>query len=74
MATVIVVYHHSTRMVMYYLYERIWSNISWGRVDKDKLEIVAISPIKKLIWILIVTLSLALIFSLILYVTPIMKK
>ena len=74
MATAIVVYHHSTRMVMYYLYERIWNNILWGRVDKDKLETAAISPTRKLIWIFVVTLSLALIFFLILYVTPIMKK
>ena len=74
MATAIVVYHHSTRMIMYYLYERIWSKIRWGRVDEDKLETVAISPKRKLIWILIVTLVLALIFFLIIYVNPLMKK
>ena len=74
MATAIVVYHHSTRMIMYYFYERIWSNIRWGRVDGDKLETVAISPKKKLIWIFVVMLVLALIFFLILYVNPLMKK
>ena len=74
MATAIVVYHHSTRMIMYYFYERIWSNIRWGRVDEDKLETVAISPKRKLIWIFVVTLVLALIFFLILYVNPLMKK
>ena len=74
MATAIVVYHHSTRMIMYYFYERIWSNIGWGRVDKDKLKAVAISPKRKLIWIFVVTLVLALIFFLILYVNPLMKK
>ncbi len=30
-ATAIVIYHHSTRMVMYYFYERIWNNIEWGK-------------------------------------------
>ena len=30
-ATIIVIYHHSTRMVMYYFYERIWNNIAWGK-------------------------------------------
>ena len=74
MATAIVVYHHSTRMIMYYLYERIWSKIRWGRVDEDKLETVAIPPKRKLIWIFVVTLVLALIFFLILYVNPLMKK
>jgi len=74
MATAIVVYHHSTRIVMYYIYERIWSRILWGRVGKDKLETVAISPKIKLLWIIIVALSLALIFFLILYVNPMMKK
>ena len=74
MASAIVVYHHSTRMIMYYLYERIWSNIRWGKVDEDKLETVAISPKRMLIWIFVVTLVLALIFFLILYVNPLMKK
>ena len=74
MATAIVVYHHSTRMIMYYLYERIWNKIRWGRIDEDKLETVAISPKRKLIWIFVVTLVLALIFFLILYVNPLIKK
>ena len=74
MATAIVVYHHSTRMIMYYFYERIWSNIGWGRVDEDKLETVAISTKRKLIWLFVVTLVLILIFFLILYVNPLMKK
>lgn len=74
MATAIVVYHHSTRMIMYYLYERIWSNIRWGRIDEDKLETVAISTKRKLIWIFVVTLALALIFFLVLYVNPPMKE
>ena len=74
MATAIVVYHHSTRMIMYYFYERIWSNIGWGRVGEDELETVAISPKRKLIWVFVVTLVLVLIFFLILYVNPLMKK
>ena len=74
MATAIVIYHHSTRMIMYYLYERIWSNIRWGRIGEDKLETVEISTKRTLIWIFIVMLVLALIFFLILYVNPLMKK
>jgi uncharacterized membrane protein len=74
MATAIVIYHHSTRMIMYYLYERIWSNVRWGRVGKDKLETVAISPEGKLIWAFAVVAALALILFLILYVNPLIKK
>ncbi|MBN2376385.1 MAG: DUF2061 domain-containing protein [Sedimentisphaerales bacterium] len=74
MATAIVVYHHSTRMVMYYFYERIWNKIGWGRVDKDNPETVTISTKRMLIWIFVVVLALALIFFLILYVNPLMKK
>lgn len=74
MATAIVVYHHSTRMFMYYIYERIWSRILWGRVWKDKLETVAISPKRKLLWIIVVIFVLVLIFFLILYVNPMMGK
>jgi len=29
-ASIIVIYHHSTRMVMYYFYERFWNKIKWG--------------------------------------------
>ena len=74
MATAIVIYHHSTRMIMYYIYERIWSKIHWGRVDGNKLETVAVSPKIMLIWIFFVTIVLALIFFLIIYVNPLMKK
>ena len=30
-STFIVVFHHSTRMVMYYAYERVWNVVKWGR-------------------------------------------
>ena len=32
-ATAIVIYHHLTRMIMYYIYERIWNKIRWGKSD-----------------------------------------
>ena len=33
-STFIVVFHHSTRMVMYYGYERLWTGIDWGKCEK----------------------------------------
>ena len=69
LATFIVIYHHSTRMIMYYFYERIWASVSWGRTDDVKTmtkgEIVA--------WSVGIIISLAIAFFLIIYVTPIVK-
>ena len=30
LSTLIVTFHHSTRMAMYYGYERMWAGIDWG--------------------------------------------
>lgn len=30
-ATAVTIFHHSTRMIMYYFYERFWNKISWGK-------------------------------------------
>ena len=73
MATAIVVFHHSTRMIMYYVYERIWSNIPWGRVTENELEEMAIPSTQKLIWIFVVMMTLVLLFFLVFYVNPLMK-
>ena len=73
-ATAIVIYHHSTRMIMYYFYERIWNKIRWGRIEKDSPEIATISSKGMLVWIFVVMLVLALIFFLVLYVNPLMRK
>ena len=37
-STFIVVFHHSSRMVMYYAYERIWNLVKWGRSDLQESE------------------------------------
>jgi len=31
-ATFVTIYHHATRLVMYYFYERIWGTIAWGKM------------------------------------------
>ena len=68
-ATLIVVYHHSTRMLMYYAYERLWASVAWGRD-------VAPSPMsrrEKLLWASGTVVALALIFFLLLEVSPKLK-
>ncbi len=74
MATAIVIYHHSTRMIMYYFYERVWSAIGWGKIDKGKKGEAAMSAREKLKWAVGIVVVLTIIFFLILYVTPLVKK
>ena len=73
-ATLIVIYHHSTRMIMYYFYERIWSAISWGKYDKNEGKYLAMSIRDKLIWTSITVAALSFIFSVIIYVAPLIKN
>ena len=74
LATFIVVYHHSTRMIMYYFYERIWARVGWGRVDADRKEKAAMSFSDKVIWGLAILAALIVLFVLIMYVGPVIKK
>ena len=73
-ATLIVVYHHSTRMIMYYLYERYWSGISWGKYDVRTSTYHSMSLRDKLLWIFGTVISIIIIFLLIVYVGPLVKK
>ncbi|MCD6389051.1 MAG: DUF2061 domain-containing protein [Desulfobulbaceae bacterium] len=73
-ATLIVVYHHSTRMIMYYFYERIWTSISWGKYDSEQGSFQGMSMHDKLIWTIGSSVSIGVIFFLIIYVTPFIKN
>lgn len=70
-ATLIVVYHHSTRMVMYYLYERFWASVAWGRDDAPSR---SLSTKEKVLWGAGTAVALAVIFYLLLYVSPKIKE
>lgn len=70
-ATLIVVYHHSTRMIMYYFYERIWSNIIWGRSSESNLKL---STRSKILWTVGTLIIIALVFFLLLYVSPLISN
>jgi len=59
LATLIVVFYQSTRMVMYYIYERIWIKTDWGRC---KAEEDTIPLIGKIAWIIGITISLVVVF------------
>jgi hypothetical protein len=68
-AMLIVVYHHSTRMVMYYAYERIWASVSWGRDEPAR-------PMSRRDWVAWTVggiTAIALVFYLIIFVSPKIK-
>ena len=67
-ATFIVVYHHSTRMVMYYAYERLWNGIRWGRLAPDAPR--SLTRRARILWATGTLLLVAALFFLIFYVTP----
>lgn len=74
LATFIVIYHHSTRMIMYYFYERIWAWVAWGKITADKKDAMAMSFFEKVVWAAIVIAALIILFLLIILVGPMMKK
>ena len=73
-ATLIVFYHHSTRMIMYYVYERVWVAISWGKYDLREGRFKPMSLQDKITWVAATLVAIALIFLLIGYVAPLIKK
>ena len=73
LATFIVIYHHSTRMIMYYFYERVWSCVSWGRIGSD-IDCPPMSLREKIIWTTTTTLAVAVIFYLMIFVMPMIKS
>lgn len=71
-ASLVTLWHHSTRMVMYYVYERIWSKINWGRTHEG-VPVSPLSPGKRALWSAVVIVSVTIIFWLLFSVTPSVK-
>jgi len=74
LATFIVIYHHSTRMIMYYFYERIWASISWGKINRDEKDTSAMSFRDKVMWVSAIVVAVVILFILIMFVWPMIKK
>ena len=72
-STFIVVYHHSTRMVMYYAYERFWSRVRWGRTGPGAEIPPPLTPRAKMLWAAATLVLVAALFYLILFVTPLVR-
>ena len=69
-ATLIVIYHHSTRMIMYYFYERIWAKIEWGHFGGVNKEI---SSKTKIAWAIGIVIAVSVILYVLIYVSPLIK-
>ena len=74
LATFIVIYHHSTRMIMYYFYERIWASISWGKINRNEKDTSAMSFRDKVIWVSAIVVAVVILFILIMFLGPMIKK
>lgn len=66
-STIIAAYHHSTRMFMYYFYERIWLHIKWGRTSEH---IAPMSRSEKFLWTLGALTAVILILYFLIYINP----
>jgi len=71
-ATLIVLYHHGTRMIMYYFYERIWTSVKWGRTG-GAAKAPPMTLREALVWTLAILAVLAAIFAAIIYIGPLVK-
>jgi len=73
LSTLIVAFHHSTRMAMYYGYERVWARIAWGRCQADSLLAGDVAWPAKLAWTVATITAIVLLLTLILCVTAAVK-
>ena len=73
LSTLIVAFHHSTRMAMYYGYERVWARIAWGRCEADSPLAGDVAWPVKLAWTAATITTIALLLALILYVAVTVK-
>lgn len=67
LTTLITAYHHSTRMILYYFYERIWLKIKWGITNTN---LKPMSGIELFIWIISISIILTLLLYFLIYINP----
>ena len=72
-STLIVAFHHSTRMVMYYGYERLWVGVAWGRCEEGSLLAGDIPWTTRLAWSTAIIAAIMVLLVIVLYVAPLVK-
>jgi len=73
LSTLIVAFHHSTRMAMYYGYERVWAGVAWGKCEAESPLAGDIAWPAKLAWTAVAVAAIVLILAIVLYVAPLVK-
>ena len=74
LSTLIVAFHHSTRMAMYYGYERLWAGIGWGRCVEGSPAPGDVAWTTTLAWTAAAVAAILLLLVIVLYVTPLVKS
>jgi len=72
-STLIVAFHHSTRMVMYYGYERLWAGVTWGRCEEGSPLASDIPWTTKFAWTTAIIAAIMMLLVIVLYVAPLVK-
>jgi len=72
-STLIVVFHHSTRMAMYYGYERVWAGVDWGRCEVESPPAGNAAWATKIAWTAAGIAAIVLLLALVLYVIALVK-
>lgn len=70
LSALIVAFHHSTRMAMYYGYERLWSAIAWGQCEDGCPSAGDLAWPTRLAWTIAGVVAVLLLLLGVLYLTP----
>ena len=74
LSTLIVVFHHSTRMGMYYGYERLWARVAWGQCEPGSSLAGPVSFRARVLWVMVALVAVALVLALVLFGTLLMSR
>jgi len=73
LSALIVAFHHSTRMAMYYGYERLWDAVAWGRCEAESALASPASWRVTVTWAIVAVIAIVLVLALVLFLTPVVK-
>ncbi len=73
LSTLIVAFHHSTRMAMYYGYERIWDGIAWGKCQEKNPLAGNVTCAARIVWTAATIAAIVLFLAIVLYIAALVK-
>lgn len=69
LSALIAAYHHSTRLVMYYIYERVWLKIKWGYSDNES----ELTNRELVLWIIGIIVAVILLLYFLTFINPLIE-